>query len=132
MSPSDLIDRWLDAVTDPARPLDDIAGLLDPEVRFIERPNRINPDGTDRDLTAMLQGVTAGRRLLAWQRFDRRSHDVIADDRVVSRARWQGEVAREVGALKPGHVLTAHVAMFFTLRDGRVVHQENYDCYGPF
>jgi ketosteroid isomerase-like protein len=132
MAPSDLIDRWLDSITDPACSLDDIADLLDPDVRFVERPNRINPEGTDRDLTAMLQGVTAGHSLLAWQRFDQRTHEVIADDRVVSRARWQGEVAREAGPLKSGRVLTAHVAMFFTLRGDRVLHQENYDCFVPF
>jgi hypothetical protein len=41
-------------------------------------------------------------------------------------------VAREAGALTPGRVLTAHIAMFFTLRNDRILRQENYDCFAPF
>lgn len=31
-----------------------------------------------------------------------------------------------------GTQLTGHVASFFTVRDGRIVRHETFDCYEPF
>jgi len=38
----------------------------------------------------------------------------------------------DVGALRAGTRLTAHMAGFFTVRDGLVTRHETYDCYEPF
>lgn len=34
--------------------------------------------------------------------------------------------------VQPGDTMVAHICMVFTLRDGRIVAQNNYDCYEDF
>src|SRR5262245_2492060 len=48
--------------------------LLAPEIHFVERPNLVNPKGGERDAAAIRAGVEAGRKLLAWQRYEVRDH----------------------------------------------------------
>jgi ketosteroid isomerase-like protein len=54
-----------------------------------------------------------------------------AGDCVVARAAWSGTLAVDAAPLRAGSTLRARLAMFFTVRDGRVFRQENYDCYEP-
>jgi ketosteroid isomerase-like protein len=49
----------------------------------------------------------------------------------VTRATWTGRLAAAAGALPAGTELRADCCMVFTVRDGRISHQENYDCYHP-
>jgi hypothetical protein len=44
---------------------DELATLLAGDVRFVERPNLVNPAGGERDWGGMRAGIEAGRRLLA-------------------------------------------------------------------
>jgi ketosteroid isomerase-like protein len=37
-----------------------------------------------------------------------------------------------LGRLKPGDAMIAHICMVFTVKDGRIVAQRNYDCYEEF
>ena len=67
--------------------------LLAADVRFVERPNLVSPAGAERDTQAMRAGVEAGRKLLAWQRYEVRDH-VAHGDVVVTRMRWTGEFVR--------------------------------------
>lgn len=126
---TDVVDEWLDLLTDHDAGADELRALVDPEARFVEHPSSINPEGSQRDRHAMLGGLMVARGLLAWQRYDQREHDQLGPDRVATRARWQGQLLMDVGSLRRGQVVTAHVALFVTLRDGRIVHQENFDCY---
>ena len=52
---------------------------------FVERPNLVNPTGTERDAAAMRAGLELGRKLLAWQTYEVRDH-VVRDDTVVTRS----------------------------------------------
>src|SRR3954447_1551680 len=62
----EVVERFLAAFERRWPPEDELAELLDPDVRFTERPNLINPGGSERDRTAMRAGLEAGRQLLAW------------------------------------------------------------------
>jgi len=53
-------------------------------------------------------------------------------DKVVVETRWEGVLAVPLGTLKPGNTMVAHICMVFTVRDGRVIAQHNYDCYEDF
>jgi len=95
---------------------------------FVEHPNLVSPQGSTRDRSALLASFEAGRRLMSEQRLE--DLEVLpAGDRVVARADWSGTLAVDAAPLRAGSTLRAHLAMFFTIRDGRVFRQENYDCY---
>jgi hypothetical protein len=118
-----LIERYLALLSDPRAPIEAFRTVLHPEVRQIEHPNALNPAGQERDLQALLDDVTRGRKLLAEQRFDVLDH-VASGDRVATRAVWAGTLAS-------GATLTARFSMHFVLRDGLVWRQENFDCFDP-
>ena len=46
--------------------------------------------------------------------------------------RWEGILDVPLGRLQPGDAMVAHICMVFTLRDGKIVRQVNYDCYEEF
>ena len=48
------------------------------------------------------------------------------------RLTWSGTVCADVGAFAAGQQLTAHIAQFITVRDGRISAIATYDCYEPF
>lgn len=124
------VDDWLDAfeVGGPAS----LEPWMTEDAVFVEHPNTVNPTGTERDRATMAEGVEAGRAMLSRQGYRDRRHAVIGPRDVVTRARWEGELAIDVGPWAAGTVLAAHVAMFVELApDGRIRRQENYDCYLP-
>jgi ketosteroid isomerase-like protein len=104
--------------------------LLHPDVTFVERPNLVNPAGSERDAAAIRAGAEAGRALLAWQSYTARDH-VAASDRVVTRMRWEGELAVDAGPWPAGTQLTAWCVAHYRLDGGRIVEIEQHDCYEP-
>lgn len=101
------------------------------DARTVEHPNLVVPAGRVSDLAAMQAASAAGAELLASQRYDVRSV-VEHGDLAVARLRWTGVVARDAGPFRAGQELTAHVAQFVRVVDGRIAEVETYDCYEPF
>jgi ketosteroid isomerase-like protein len=125
-----VVERYLALLFDPAATSARLADLLHDDVVFVEHPNQVSPQGSRRDRSALLASFEAGRRLMAEQRLD--DLEVLpAGDYVVARAAWSGTLAVDAAPLRAGSTLRARLAMFFTVRDGRVFRQENYDCYEP-
>jgi ketosteroid isomerase-like protein len=125
-----VVERYFAALTDPDAAAAGFGELLDPEIRFVEQPNALNPQGGERDRAAMLASFEQGRRLLAEQTID--VHDLLGvGEVVVTRATWTGTLAEPFGSFRAGARLRIHFAAFFTVRGGRIVRQENYDCYEP-
>ncbi len=123
-----LVERWL-ACFDDAFPTEaELDDILTPDARFLERPNIFNQDGSDRDRATMLMGIEIGRSLLARQHFEPLTH-VVEGDVVVTRMRWSGELAKDAGPFRAGTQLTAWCVAHYTLRDGRIAHIEQHDCY---
>jgi ketosteroid isomerase-like protein len=128
--PADVVDRYLAAVSDLSAEPATLTALIDPDARFVEHPNLVAPSGRRRDAAAALAAREHSRRLLGRHRFDVREH-IVSGDRVVTRATWTGTLAIDAGTLSAGSELSAECCMVFTVRDGRILRQENYDCYGP-
>ncbi len=110
---------------------DSLRSFFTDDAVTIEHPNRLKPKGAVSPLEAMLENVERGRTLLATQRY------VVEEmlelgDRVAVRLTWTGTLAIDAGALRAGQVLTAQVAQFVQVRDGKVSRLETYDCYYPF
>src|ERR1700742_4918425 len=99
--------------------------LLHPDVRISEMPNLMNRGGSERDRATALAAFARGRGLLAAQSFE--VHSAVADgDTIAARSTWRGTLA------STGQELTAHIASFTEVRDGRVYRHATYDCYEPF
>src|SRR5689334_9457164 len=112
---------------DAAARFDDgaLSRLLHPEARISELPNAINREGTERDVEQARAAFARGRGMLASQTYD--VHQVIQDgDTIAGRATWHGKIAAT------GQELTAHIATFTQVRDGRIFRHATYDCYEAF
>jgi len=104
---------------------DALARVLHPDARISEMPNAINRDGSERDLVAAREAFARGKGLLSEQRYD--IHQVVtAGDTIAARATWTGTLAAT------GRQLTAHIATFSEVRDGRIFRHATYDCHEPF
>jgi ketosteroid isomerase-like protein len=125
-----IIERYLSRIADPSVDVVRIAELLDDDMRFVERPNLVNPRGSTRNVAQMLTSVAQGRRLLTDQRFEVVDH-VVAGDTIATRVVWKGTLATDAPPYPAGSRIRADSFMHFTLRDGRILHQENYDCFHP-
>jgi ketosteroid isomerase-like protein len=128
--PAAVVDRYLAVVSDLDADAAALDSLLHSGVRFVEQPNLVAPVGRKRDAATALAAREHSRRLLAGHRFDVREH-IVAGDRVVTRATWTGTLAIDAGPWPAGTELRAECCMVFTVRDGRIAHQENFDCYLP-
>jgi len=102
-----------------------------PDAYTLEQPNRLKPRGMRAELAQMLEASSAGAGLLAECRYAVRSAIEVNDTAIV-RLLWTGTVARDVGNLREGQVLTAHIAQFIETRDAKIRSIETYDCYEPF
>jgi ketosteroid isomerase-like protein len=99
------------------------------DVRTVERPNLLVPDGAVHDRQAMEAASTAGATLLDSQRYV--IHEILVrGDRAADRCSWSGLVGRDARAVHQR--LRAEPAQFITVRDGRVASVETYDGYEPW
>ena len=128
MSPNtNAVLRYLEQVQ---RFSEDAFAFVQPDVRFVERPNAINRGGQTRTLASAREGLARGKALLAQQTYDV-THTIESGDEVVVEAVWKGTLAIDAGPMKKGQVLEAFLCMVFVLRDGKIAEQRNYDCYQP-
>lgn len=105
--------------------------LYHPDVVQTEHPNRLYARGQVRNAEALMRDLPRGRQVLRAQRYPIDTI-VASGDKVVVETRWEGTLAVPLGALQPGDAMVAHICMVFTLADGRVIAQTNYDCYEEF
>lgn len=127
---ADIVSSFYRAI-ETGRHGDDLADFLAPDARTIERPNALVPSGRESDRASMLAASTAGARMLSSQRYDVRSLDELGEV-VAARIAWSGVVGADAGPLRAGQRLTAHIAQFVRVRDGRICEIETFDCYEPF
>jgi ketosteroid isomerase-like protein len=128
--PIAVVERYLAVVADlDARP-DDLDAFVHPDARFTERPNLVAPGGRRRDTACARAAFVHSRALLRENRIDVHEH-VAAGERVVTRATWTGVLAVDAGPIPAGTEMRAECCMVFTVRDGRIREQDNYDCYHP-
>jgi ketosteroid isomerase-like protein len=130
MSQTDIIERYLSLIADPSIDVERIGELLDDDMLFVERPNLVNPRGSTRGAAQLLASVAQGRQLLEAQHFEIVDH-VVDGDTIATRVIWTGTPALDAPPFRAGSCIRADSFMHFTLRDGRIAHQENYDCFHP-
>lgn len=125
-----VVRSYFAVVSDLRSTEEDLRAVLADEVTVTEHPNPITPQGAVRDLEGTVAGFRAGKALLAEQVFE--VHEVLAaGERAAVRATWRGVVGVDAGPYRRGQQLVGHVAALLTVRDGRVVEHETFDCYEP-
>jgi ketosteroid isomerase-like protein len=129
MSSVNLIERYFRAIESS-----DLPGMLacyDDSAIQIELPNRLKTAGDRRTVDDLRRDFERGSGLLQSQ-----SYDIVSfleeGNRVVVEVLWRGRLAVPVASLGAGEEMRAHSAIFFDLRDGRIVAQRNYDCFEVF
>jgi ketosteroid isomerase-like protein len=110
---------------------DALFALYDPAVVQTEWPNQLKPKGDRRGLEKLKSDFERGKGVMRSQTYDIKTL-LCTDDYAAVEATWEGVVAVPIGTLQPGDVMTAHISTVFTLRDGKIVNQRNYDCFEPF
>ena len=111
--------------------LHELDELFSPDATTVERPNLVRPLGATLTRAEILAGARSGASVMVRQRYD--VHSEIRDgDLAIVRLTWTGEVGRDIGPFREGHVLTAHIAQFVETRDGRITKIETFDCFERF
>lgn len=123
---------YLDAVSRGATG-DELAAFYEPDAVFIEHPNLLVPKGATRDLAAIQKSAEAGKAILASQRYDILD-SVVEGDKAVLVMKWVGVFAIDVERLKlkAGGEMRAEFAQVYRLRNGRIAHQQTFDCIEPW
>jgi len=128
--PIAVVEQYLAVVADLDASPDDLDAFIHPDARFTERPNLVAPGGRRRDAACARAAFVHSRTLLSENRLDVHEH-VVAGERVVTRATWTGVLAIDAGPVPAGTEMRAECCMVFTVRDGQIHEQDNYDCYHP-
>lgn len=110
---------------------EELARFFTSDAQQIEFPNRLNQSGGKSDLARILCRAEQGQKLLREQRFEILSL-VTQGHLVAAEANWSAVLAIPLGSLPAGHIMRAHLAIFFELRASRIAVQRNYDCFEPW
>ena len=101
------------------------------DATFHELPNRLVPQGKRYSLSDLNAAAERGRQAVSEERYE--IVRLIADgDEVALEVVWTARLQVPLGTLQAGEVMRAHLGMFLTWREGKIVSQRNYDCYEPF
>lgn len=110
---------------------EDLAAFYHPDVVQHEFPNRLVPNGAQRELDDILRGAESGARLIDRQIYD--IHTVTElGDRVILEYTWTGYPRTPVGSVRPGEAMRARICQVIEYEDGLIIRQRNYDCFEPF
>lgn len=110
---------------------DDLAAFYHPDVVQHEFPNRLTPNGAQRELADILRGAESGSKLMDRQIYD--IHTVTElGDRVILEYTWTGYPRTPVGTVRPGEAMYARICQVIEYEDGLIIRQRNYDCFEPF
>jgi ketosteroid isomerase-like protein len=126
----ELVERYIRVVSDPLAVPEDLSAFLDESVVWREMPNLFAPSGRVSDYALARASFGKGREYLPEQTYVVR-HAIASGDTVALELSWEGEVSKPIGPFPAGARLSAHIAIFLRLRDGKIVSQTDYICYEP-
>ena len=109
----------------------ELAIFFHEDVEQVELPNQLNPNGVTSNLTTLLERAEQGKKLVKSQDYQIRNA-FVHDNTVVMELEWSGIMNVHVGTLSAGQTMKAHFAMFIDFKDGKIIHQRNYNCFEPF
>ncbi len=109
----------------------DLAIFFHEDVEQVEMPNRLNPNGTTSNLTTLLERAEQGKKILKSQDYQIKNA-YVHENTVIMELDWSGVLNVHIGTISAGQTMKAYFAMFIDFKDGKIIHQRNYDCFEPF
>ena len=101
-----------------------------PDALQIEWPNKITPNGAERNLGQIREAEARGRQIVERQSYEVTS--LIADgDRVAVEAIFRASFRMDLPDLPKGSMMEARFAIFFELAGGKIRRHRTYDCFMP-
>jgi len=125
----DLARRYLRSIEEGTS--GDVAAFFAPDVVAQWYPHKLAPKGMTADLAAMRAASERGKTLMTRQTYEVRNA-LAAGDQVALEILWVGVLAVPFETIPAGGEMRAHFAMFLEFRDGKIIHQRNYDCFEPW
>lgn len=110
---------------------DELAEYFSLNIKQIEYPNRLNPNGAVSDYKTMLERSEKGKKIITSQAYNIKREYVVGYT-VILEVEWTGIFAVPLGQIKPGQPLKAHFALFMEFENGKIIKQRNYDCFEAF
>lgn len=108
-----------------------IDAIVHPEIEQIEYPNLLNRRGQKSDLADLKRRMAIGKQILAAQKYIITGY-IENGDRVAVEAKWQATMAIDAPPFKKGQNLRAFFCITLDFQDGRIIRQQNYDCFEEF
>ncbi|HET9957088.1 MAG TPA: nuclear transport factor 2 family protein [Polyangiaceae bacterium] len=128
-SPLEIVQSFLAALSNGER--QNAQAFYAENVEQVEFPNRLVGAGARRGLPELREASERGARAVSSERYVIRNA-VEMGERVAVELEWSAVLNVPLGSIPAGGTLRAACAMFFTVREGRIVRQHNYDCFDPF
>jgi ketosteroid isomerase-like protein len=126
----ELIRNYFKAIEDGI-PASRFEAFFHADVIQFEFPSRLNPGGKGRNKEELLADFDRSRGIISKQEY--RINSMVSDgDRVCVQTEWKGTLAIPLGTLKAGEAMRADFGVFFTIAEGRILRQDNYDCIHPW
>jgi ketosteroid isomerase-like protein len=125
LSPVQLVKSYFSAIE--RSDVDRAMACLADHIVQIEYPNAMKPKGDRRGKEALRADAVRGASLFSEQRYRVRGA-VETGDCVAVQVSWTGVLAQPFGSLSAGSSMHVESAMFFSVREGKIVTQENYDA----
>jgi ketosteroid isomerase-like protein len=122
--------RYLEAIENGAEG-SALAEFFTKDVVQEEFPNRLQPIGAHRELSAILADAKRGKKTLRAQKFDV-LNSIVDGDNVAMEIHWSGYLAVQVDTLPADSEMRAHLSVWLEFRDGKIARQHNYDCFDPW
>jgi ketosteroid isomerase-like protein len=108
-----------------------LAEFYTPDVLQEEYPNRLLPNGAQRDKSALLEAALRGQQVMTGQRYEI-LNAIVSGNQVALEVQWTGTLTIPFGSIPSGGQMRARSAMFLELRDRKIARQRNYDCFEPW
>ncbi len=121
--------RYLRSIEESAS--GDATAFFAPDVVAQWYPHRLAPKGMTADLAAMRASAERGKQLMTRQTYEVRN-SVVSGNHVALEISWVGILAVPFETIPAGGEMRAYFAMFLEFRNGKIVHQRNYDCFEPW
>jgi ketosteroid isomerase-like protein len=109
---------------------DALAQFFSPDVIVEIFPSKFFPKGSRDTLAGIRIAAERGKKAMSSQTYEIRNA-LASGDQVALEVDWTGTLAIPFQSIPAGGQMRAHFATFLQFKEGKIIHQRNYDCYDP-